>query len=73
MAAALNPKYLKECLKNRKEISYETYEALHRGQLEQSVTSPKNTFVLQKIGKDPLMPGVRRYQYVLAAVMGSAR
>ena len=64
---------LMECLKNRKEISYETYEALHRGQLEQSVTSPKNTFVLQKIGKDPLMPGVRRYQYVLAAVMGSAR
>lgn len=59
--------HLMERLKNRTEIDYEMYEALHRGQLEQSITSPKNTFVLQKIGEDPLMPGVRAYQYAVAA------
>jgi hydroxymethylglutaryl-CoA synthase len=56
-------------LENRTEINYETYELLHRGKLEQSVTNPANTFALQQISNDPLLPGVRTYQYAASMVV----
>lgn len=55
---------LLERLEHRTEMSYETYEALHRGKLLQSVLEPKETFVLQQISHDPVLPGVRTYHYV---------
>ncbi|MFN7117172.1 MAG: hydroxymethylglutaryl-CoA synthase family protein [Saprospiraceae bacterium] len=51
-------------LESRTEIDYNTYEALHRGKQTESVMAPNATFVLQNMGRDPLLPGVRTYQYV---------
>lgn len=53
-----------ERLENRTALDYETYEALHRGKLEQSILEPTGIFVLQAIGKDSLLPGIRSYQWV---------
>ncbi len=52
-----------ERLERRTEISYETYESLHRGKQLHSVVEPKETFVLQQISHDPMLPGMRTYCY----------
>ena len=53
-----------EELKNRKAIDFDTYEKLHRKQLEISVNPNYKGFGLTRIEKDsPVLQGARYYQY----------
>ncbi len=53
-----------ENLKNRKAIDFETYEKLHRKQLESSVNSDYKGFGLKKIEtENPVLVGSRYYDY----------
>lgn len=57
----------KRRLKERTEIDYPTYEALHRMQLTKSVIEPKGEFRLSKISTEPMKEGARYYEWVAAA------
>lgn len=53
-----------ESLKNRKQIDFETYERLHRKQLESSVNPNYKGFGLKFIEKEnPVLKGARYYHY----------
>jgi hydroxymethylglutaryl-CoA synthase len=59
-------------LENRIEIDYDTYEALHRGKLEKPASKTVGTFVLQQIGNDPLLPGIRSYKWIAKIPSGAS-
>lgn len=53
-----------ECLKNRTAISFDTYEKLHRKQLETSVNPNYKGFGLQSVEKEnPVLMGARYYDF----------
>lgn len=54
-----------ETLENNHSIDFETYEKLHKKELQHSVLAPKNEFVLASIEKDnPVLVGARYYEFV---------
>ena len=54
-----------ETLAKRTEISFETYEKLHKKELKESVLKPENEFILDYVEKgNPLLNGARYYKYV---------
>ncbi|EAZ94856.1 Hydroxymethylglutaryl-CoA synthase [Flavobacteria bacterium BAL38] len=54
-----------EALEQRTEISFETYEKLHKKELKSAVLEPKNEFVLDYIEKEnPVLKGARYYKLV---------
>ena len=54
-----------ENLKNCIAIDFETYEKLHKKELEKSVLKPNNEFVLDFIEKEnPVLIGARYYKFV---------
>lgn len=54
-----------EVLEQRTEISFETYEKLHKKELKSAVLEPKNEFVLDYIEKEnPVLKGARYYKFV---------
>ena len=55
---------LPDQLTNRKAISYQEYEQLHRGQQKHSVVTPKSTFAIHSIGEHGTQEGARYYQWV---------
>ncbi len=48
----------------RTPVDYVTYEKLHRGQLTAPLAAPKNTFVLDRIGKEENKIGARYYKWI---------
>ena len=54
---------LQEMLDNRVAISYETYEALHRGVQKESVETPKGTFYIKELGTEGVKKGARYYEW----------
>lgn len=57
---------LQKKLDDRRAISYQTYEALHRGLQKDPVQAPKNTFRLQEIGTEGAKKGARYYAWAPA-------
>jgi hydroxymethylglutaryl-CoA synthase len=63
--SALAKTKLFENLKESVEIGFETYETLHKKQQKQSVRTPKNEWVLDRIEKEiPNLIGARYYKWV---------
>lgn len=57
--------YLFETLENNQSIDFNTYEKLHKKELQHSVIAPKNEFVLASIEKDnPVLVGARYYEFI---------
>lgn len=53
-----------ETLENNHSINFETYEKLHKKELQKSVIEPKNEFILTSIEKEnPVLVGARFYEY----------
>jgi hydroxymethylglutaryl-CoA synthase len=54
-----------EVLEQRTEISFETYEKLHKKELKSAVLKPKSEYVLDYIEKGiPILKGARYYKFV---------
>ncbi|MFK8054996.1 MAG: hydroxymethylglutaryl-CoA synthase family protein [Saprospiraceae bacterium] len=53
-----------EGLNARTPVDYATYEKLHRGQLKKPLAKPKNTFVLDHLGKEENKMGARYYKWI---------
>ncbi|MCC9017476.1 hydroxymethylglutaryl-CoA synthase family protein [Flavobacterium lipolyticum] len=63
--AALANVKLFENLKESKEIDFNTYESLHKKEQKQSVRTPKNEWILDRIEKEiPVLIGARYYKWV---------
>ena len=63
--SAISQIQLFETLENNHSIDFETYEKLHKKELQHSVFAPKNEFVLASIEKDnPVLVGARYYEFV---------
>ena len=63
--SALAKTKLFENLEESLEISFETYESLHKKEQKQSVRTPKNEWVLDRIEKEiPNLIGARYYKWV---------
>ncbi len=58
-------------LKKGHEIDYPTYEKMHRKQLKESVLSPKEEFVIERIGTEGVRLGARYYAWKTAEVLTS--
>ncbi|RXR32181.1 hydroxymethylglutaryl-CoA synthase family protein [Flavobacterium piscinae] len=55
-----------ETLENNHSIDFETYEKLHKKELQQAVLEPKNEFALISIEKEnPVLVGARYYEFVI--------
>lgn len=55
---------IEEKIKRQKPLTYDAYEALHRGKLKKSIISPKNEFVLHAISTENANIGARYYKWV---------
>ncbi|MEZ4838580.1 hydroxymethylglutaryl-CoA synthase family protein [Flavobacterium sp.] len=54
-----------ETLENNHSIDFETYEKLHKKELQHAVLAPKNEFVLASIEKEnPVLVGARYYVFI---------
>ncbi|WP_026110114.1 hydroxymethylglutaryl-CoA synthase family protein [Flavobacterium sp. WG21] len=63
--AALETVKLFENLKESVEIDFNTYEGLHKKEQKQSVRTPKNEWILDRIEKEiPVLIGARYYKWV---------
>ncbi len=63
--SVINQINLFETLENNHSFDFETYEKLHKKELQHSVLAPKNEFVLASIEKDnPVLVGARYYEFV---------
>lgn len=63
--AALETVKLFENLEESVEIDFNTYESLHKKELKQSVRTPKNEWILDRIEKEiPNLIGARYYKWV---------
>ncbi|WP_276979153.1 hydroxymethylglutaryl-CoA synthase, partial [Flavobacterium filum] len=61
----INQIHLFETLENNHSIDFETYEKLHKKELQHSVLAPKNEFVLVSIEKEnPVLVGARYYEFI---------
>ncbi len=57
--------HLFQTLEERHPIDFETYEKLHKKELQHSVVQPKQEFVLASIEQEnPVLVGARRYEFV---------
>ena len=64
-AAAVANVNLFETLENSFEIGMETYEKLHKKEQKQSIQSPKNEWILEKIEAEiPNLTGARYYKWI---------
>ena len=62
---AMNKILLFETLKNSTEIDFDNYEKLHKKELKQSIKTPKNEWVLDRIENEILnLLGARYYKWV---------
>jgi len=63
--SVINQINLFETLENNHPIDFETYEKLHKKELQHSVLEPKNEFVLASIEKEnPVLVGARYYKFM---------
>ena len=63
--SALEKTKLFENLKESTEIGFETYESLHKKEQKQSVRTPKNEWILDRIEKEiPNLIGARYYKWI---------
>lgn len=63
--SVINLILLFETLENNHPIDFETYEKLHKKELQHSVVEPKNEFVLASIEKEnPVLVGARYYKFI---------
>ena len=54
-----------ETLEKSFEIDFETYEKLHKKEQKQSVQTPKNEWILDRIEKEiPTLIGARYYKWI---------
>ena len=64
-SAAVANVNLFETLENSFEIGFETYEKLHKKEQKQSIQSPKNEWILDKIeNENPNLIGARYYKWI---------
>ena len=63
--SALSQIKLFENLEESTEIGFETYESLHKKEQKQSVRTPKNEWILERIEKEiPHLIGARYYKWI---------
>ncbi|WP_291120391.1 hydroxymethylglutaryl-CoA synthase family protein [Flavobacterium sp. UBA6135] len=63
--SVINQTLFFETLERCHSIDFETYEKLHKKEVQHSVLEPKNEFVLKSIERDnPVLVGARYYEYV---------
>jgi hydroxymethylglutaryl-CoA synthase len=63
--SVINQINLFETLENNHSIDFDTYEKLHKKELQHSVLAPKNEFILASIEKEnPVLVGARYYEFV---------
>lgn len=54
-----------ETLENSFEIDFDTYEKLHKKEQKQSIQSPKNEWILDRIeNQNPNLMGARYYKWI---------
>lgn len=64
--SVINQINLFETLENNHSIDFETYEKLHKKELQHAVLEPKNEFALISIEKEnPVLVGARYYEFVI--------